>query len=231
MQRLSKRLLTAASLVPEGAVLADVGTDHGFLPICLCETGRINKAIAMDVAEGPLSRAREHIAAAGMENRIEVRLSDGLSALKPFEADTVSILGMGGALIMRILSEQDPGSLQIQTLVLGPQSEVPALRGFLLRQGYGIETERLVEEDGKFYFLLLVRTGAAAPEPYSEAELLYGRSLLSERDPVLTEYLCRRKKTLEEIRKNLTASETDAGKERLAEVLAEEKIIKEIIHG
>ncbi len=227
MQRLSKRLSVSASLVPEGAVLADVGTDHAFLPIFLCETGRIQRALALDVAEGPLSRAREHIKEAGLESKIEVRHSDGLAALRPLEADTVSLLGMGGALIMRILSAHDPRRLQVRTLLLGPQSEVPVLREFLLREGYRIETERLVEEDGKFYFLLLVNTEGGSELPYSAPELLYGRTLLSQKDPVLSSYFMQRKKILEEIQKNLAASHTKDAAERLAEVQAELELIKE----
>lgn len=231
MLHLSKRLSVSASLVPEDAVLADVGTDHAFLPIFLCETGQIDRAVAMDVAEGPLSRAREHIKEAGLRSKIEVRLSDGLTALKPSEADTVSLLGMGGSLIMRILSDHDPRGLHIRTLLLGPQSEVPVLREFLLREGYRIETERLVEEEGKFYFLLLVRTDSREERAYSAAEILYGRTLLSQKDPVLLTFLERRKKTLEEIRKNLAASRSDVAKDRLAQLQAEQEIIKEIEYG
>ncbi len=231
MQKLSKRLYTAASLVPEGAALADVGTDHAFLPIFLCETGRIKKAVAMDVADGPLSRAKEHIREAGLQSKIEARLSDGLAALAPSEADTATMLGMGGSLIMRILTEHDPRKLQIQTLILGPQSEVDVLRRFLLQESYRIETERLVEEDGKFYFLLLVRTDGGGESAYGAAEFLYGRSLLLQKDPVLLTFLERRKQTLEEIQRNLAASDSDAAKERLAKVVAERKIIEEIEHG
>ncbi|MBQ6442739.1 MAG: SAM-dependent methyltransferase [Lachnospiraceae bacterium] len=231
MQRLSERLLAAASLVPDGAALADIGTDHGFLPISLCETGRIRKAFAMDVAEGPLSRAKAHILEAGLQERIEVRRSDGLSELKPGEADTVSLLGMGGALIMRILTANDPRTLGIRTLLLGPQSEVKHVRAFLLQKGYVIETERLVEEDGKFYFLLLVDKDGAGEPPYSEAELLYGRNLLSGKDATLQRFLRWRLQVLEEIRRELSSSGSAAGKERLNEIGDEIRIIKEIEHG
>ena len=231
MQRLSERLQTAAMLVPKGAVLADIGTDHAFLPISLCETGRIKRAIAMDVAEGPLSRAKHHIAEASLEKQIETRLSDGFAALMPGEADTAAILGMGGALIMQILTAHDPRDLGISTLLLGPQSEVKKVRTFLLREGWRIETERLVQEDGKFYFLLHVRSDGVTPAAYSEAELLYGRNLLSGRGPELMAFLDWRKQILEEIRLDLLASDSPAGRARLTEVEEEYQLIKEIQHG
>ncbi len=231
MQRLSKRLAAAAELVPEGAVLVDIGTDHAFLPITLCETGRIRSAIAMDVAEGPLSRASAHIREAGLDGLIETRLSDGFSALLPEEADTASILGMGGALIMRILTEHDPRILGIKTLLLGPQSEIKQVRSFLLREGYRIGTERLVEEDGKFYFLLPVHADEKEEAAYSEAELYYGRSLLAERDQELMRFLDWRKQILEEIRSALSSSDSAAGRSRLLDVEKEYELIKEIQHG
>ena len=96
----------------------------------------------MDVAKGPLDRADAHIREAHLSEKIETRLSDGFSSLLPDEADTASLLGMGGALIMRILTDHDPRALGIKTLLLGPQSEVSHVRAFLLREGYRIATER-----------------------------------------------------------------------------------------
>ena len=102
---ISKRLNRLAGMVTEGSRLTDVGTDHGYVPLCLCRQGRIPSAIAMDVNEGPLLRAKEHIREAELDAYIETRLSDGLSALNPGEADTVLIAGMGGNLMERILAD------------------------------------------------------------------------------------------------------------------------------
>ena len=103
--QLSKRLAAVARLVSAGSRLADVGTDHGYVPISLVCEGKIPSAIAMDVNRGPLNRARAHIKAQGLEKYIDTRLSDGLAALAPGEADSVLIAGMGGMLMMRILSQ------------------------------------------------------------------------------------------------------------------------------
>ena len=105
MIQLSERLSAIASLVTEGSRLVDVGCDHGFLPISLVLSGRIPSALAMDVREGPLSRAREHVEEYGLQDRIRVRLSDGLSSFVPGEGDSLVIAGMGGHLMERILSE------------------------------------------------------------------------------------------------------------------------------
>ena len=100
---LSKRMQAVADLVPEAACLADIGTDHGYLPISLVQKGRVSRAIAMDVNAGPLDRASGHIEECGLGERIATRLSDGLTELGPGEADVVLIAGMGGPLTVRIL--------------------------------------------------------------------------------------------------------------------------------
>ena len=102
--QLDARLQMCADFVPPGAVLADIGTDHAYLPVWLCKSGKIPKAIAADIGQGPLQSAGESIARYQAQDRIETRLSDGLAAFSPGEADTIVIAGMGGELIARILS-------------------------------------------------------------------------------------------------------------------------------
>ena len=103
--KLSKRLETIASFVPEGSRIADIGTDHGYIPIHLVQEGKAKHASAMDVRKGPLLRAQSHIQEAGLIDAIEVRLSDGLLKLEKDEADCVVIAGMGGELMIPILEE------------------------------------------------------------------------------------------------------------------------------
>ena len=108
---LSKRLQTVAAAVTPGHRIADVGTDHGYVPIYLVKNGLCPSACAMDVNKGPLARAAEHIGQEGLSDKIATRLSDGLAGLAPDETDTVVIAGMGGELILRIVpdSEKRPG--------------------------------------------------------------------------------------------------------------------------
>ena len=148
--QLSKRLRAVADLVPGGTVLADVGTDHAYIPIALVEEGKIPRALAMDINQGPLMRAEENIKAHGLEEKIEIRLSDGLEKMKKGEADAVLIAGMGGLLTVRILSGKRE-ILDGTTLVLQPQSDLPSVRGWLAEEGYAITAEDLVLEDGKYY--------------------------------------------------------------------------------
>lgn len=156
MVKISDRLKTAASLIREGAVLADVGTDHGYVPIYLLEQKKIKSAIAMDINKGPLERAREHIHLYGMDAYIQTRLSDGVAALEKGEADSILIAGMGGGLVMHILEEGKDICQAAGELILQPQSELCSVREYLAENGYVTEAERMVFEDGKYYPMMRV---------------------------------------------------------------------------
>ena len=151
MIQLSKRLQSVADFVENCETMADVGTDHGYIPIYLVLNRKVKKAIAMDVNPGPLQRAKEHICQYGLEHAIETRLSDGCFALKPGEADAIVIAGMGGALMQRILEQGEAAAKAAQRLVLQPQSEAALFRQFLFRHGYQILAEDMALEDGKYY--------------------------------------------------------------------------------
>lgn len=161
---LSKRLKLAASFVEPGAVVADVGTDHGYVPIWLVQEGVAAGGIAMDVNPGPLERAAAHIGACGLTDRIQTRLGDGLSALSDGEADTVMIAGMGGPLITRILTDGLETAWGMKRLILSPQSEIRSVREFLERQGFVIEDEAMTEEDGKYYTVICARSAGGYVE-------------------------------------------------------------------
>ena len=110
MLQLSERMQAVASMVTENNRLADVGTDHGYIPIYLCETGKIPSALAMDVKEGPLLHARRNIELHHLQERIQTRLSDGVQKLEKDEADSVVIAGMGGMLVRKISSAKCKGT-------------------------------------------------------------------------------------------------------------------------
>ena len=144
MQELSKRLLIVASMVEKDSVVADIGTDHAYIPIYLVEQGVCKKAIAMDVNPGPLERAREHILASGLSEQIVTRLSDGLAKLSENEADTYVIAGMGGPLMVSILARRMDLLQKGKTLVLQPQSEIGEVREFLIHNHYKIIQEEMI---------------------------------------------------------------------------------------
>ena len=220
MVKISDRLKTAASLSREGAVLADVGTDHGYVPIYLLEQKKIKSAIAMDINKGPLERAREHIHLYGMDAYIQTRLSDGVAALEKGEADSILVAGMGGGLVMHILEEGKDICQAAGELILQPQSELCSVREYLAENGYVTEAERMVFEDGKYYPMMRVHYQAEKNEDADKTikdmenskeqkksrykvECLYGRYLLMEKNPVLHQYLVKERQVFENILDNL----------------------------
>lgn len=212
-------------MITVGNRVCDVGCDHGFLPIFLVQKGISPHVIAMDLREGPLSRAKEHIAGQGLNGYIETRLSDGVESLQKGEAETLVCAGMGGRLIMKILTEGREKCICLRELILQPQSEIPAFRQFLRRQGYSVVKENMIEEDGKFYFLLkAVWTNSDIPceDPLYDN---FGRELLLRKDPVLYRYLNRQKEMLKTIEHGIETRAGDGGRERLRELSRELMLI------
>lgn len=153
--KLTRRLTAAFDLVREGSVVADIGTDHAYLPIALVNDGICKKAYASDIGKGPLERARENIAEAGLDGVIETVLTDG-AAYFDGKANEFIIAGMGGELIYRIICDAPFLKSEDIHLVLQPMTKVPFLRKALLGEGFLIHRERLVKEDGKIYTVLSV---------------------------------------------------------------------------
>lgn len=227
--QLSLRLSAIAEMVMEGNRLVDVGCDHGYLPVYLVLTHRIPGAIAMDVRSGPLMRAREHIEEYGVGAYIETRLSDGLSALKKGEGDTLVIAGMGGPLMERILVQGKEIACSFKELILQPQSDIPHFRGFLLESGYEIISENMIFEDGKYYPMMKAVWKGLPQLPWTKEELYFGKFLLSRKNPVLKEYLKREKRIRGEILKNLSNSSGEGGMRRMKEVEEEKRLIEEAL--
>lgn len=169
--QLSKRLSAVASLVSRGARVCDVGTDHGFVPIYLINSNTAQHVIAMDVGEGPLSRAKEHIAEYGYEDFIETRLSDGMEKLSAGEADTLICAGMGGLLMKKILGRGNPAKLGLKHMILQPQSDLRAFREYLREAGFFIIDEKEIFEEGKYYVAMLTEVSEEKklPEAYEKA--------------------------------------------------------------
>lgn len=159
--KMSKRLVTIADMLGSDGFLpgavADVGCDHGYISIYLVQKGIASSAIAMDVRKGPLSGADANIRGYGLEKEITTRLSDGLKELKKGEAEGLVIAGMGGKLMIRLLEEGDPLDLGIRCAVLQPQSELSEFRQYLRDKNFRILKEKIVFEDGKYYFPMKVR--------------------------------------------------------------------------
>ncbi|MEI3090393.1 MAG: class I SAM-dependent methyltransferase [Oscillospiraceae bacterium] len=160
---ISKRLRLCAQLVPEGARVADIGTDHGYLGLYLLQNGLAAHVLAADLRPQPLQTAKLHAAKFGFAGQMEFRLSDGLAEIAPDEADTIVCAGMGGDLIVEILSACPWLRDRNYTLILQPQSAGQELRRWLGEHGFAIACEQLVQ-DGKFlYTVLRAHPGAGTP--------------------------------------------------------------------
>lgn len=170
--KLPKRLDAISCFVRDGRVVADIGTDHAYLPIALLESGRCKKAYASDIGEGPLERARANIEERGLSDVITPILTDGAAYFEGL-ADEFIIAGMGGELIFSIISLAEFLKNENIHMVLQPMTKVPFLRRSLLENGFVIDDETLVKEDGKLYTVLSVFYDGKVRKP-SDIECLVG---------------------------------------------------------
>jgi tRNA (adenine22-N1)-methyltransferase len=159
---LSPRLHAAASFVPQGAKLADIGSDHAYLPVWLWQNGRLASAIASDIRAAPLERGRAAALQAGIPpGCIDFRLCDGLAGLAPGEADTLVMAGMGGETIAAILAQAPFARNETLRFILQPMTAASDLRLWLSENGFVVEEERLAREGKRLYAVLSARFAPA----------------------------------------------------------------------
>lgn len=170
---INKRLLACSELVRDGAVLADVGTDHAYLPIYLLENGKIERAVLSDINEGPLSKARENSEKSGFIDKVELRLCNGASELFDSGATDYAICGMGGELIAEIIQHAPHLKNEKINLILQPMSKPEALREYLFSNGFEIIRERYVTDTGKHYVCILANF-SQRNTPFSDIDLCFG---------------------------------------------------------
>ena len=187
--QLQPRLQCIASLVPQGARLADVGTDHGYLPVWLLQHGRIESAIASDINALPLDHARATAREYGVTERMDFRLCPGLAKIKAEECDAIAIAGMGGETILGILEAAPWTHEDVHTLILQPQSAGQALRQYLAEHGFAIEREALAKDGHFFYTVLRAKKGHMTP--LSPGQQYASPQLLRADGPLLVPYLAR----------------------------------------
>ena len=175
--KLNERLLTAVQFVREGSRLADVGTDHGYLPIFLILEGRISFAIAADINRGPLDKADENIHKYALDGKIKTVLCDGLRSIDKDEVDDVAIFGMGGELIVKILDEAPWLKDAAKRLILQPMTHPEKLRKYLADNGYRIIGEALSFDKGKIYQTICAEYDGIIRK-FDDIILLYGEYIL-----------------------------------------------------
>lgn len=183
---LSPRLLCAAELVRQDAFVADVGTDHAYLPIYLCLAGRIRGGVASDINRGPIERARRNIVKYGLCATLSTCHTPGLEGIEKFSPTDILILGMGGELIASILADAPWIRNKDISLCLQPMTHAEALRKYLFENGFEVTDERIVREGEKLYQIILASYTKKEIEPYSEEELLLGRLNIKNASPLLS---------------------------------------------
>ena len=191
MIHLSPRLAAVAALVPPGARVIDVGTDHAMIPVWLVQAGICPLVLATDIRPGPLENAAALVEKTGTGGRIRLLLTDGLTGVEPDEWDTVILAGLGGETMVSILTAA-PWARERVRLILEPQSKQAVLRRYLIENGWRIDRELLAEDAGHIYPILTAAAGQ--PPAYSELELHLGLLGQIEADPLFLPYLDRRKK-------------------------------------
>lgn len=218
---LSPRLKTVAEMIPADKVVADIGTDHGYLPIFLVKEKRAKKVIACDVRKDPLSKAEDNAKSAGVYDHIDFRLSDGLEKIPSGEADIYVICGMGGFVIMGIL-ETAISENKLPSgagFILSPHSDEGEFRRFLYKNGFFIKNEKFICDNGMFYVIFSCVYDLKKREA-SDREYRYGAIPVKEKQPELKKFLLREKRILEETRAKLleNAAHSQNVRERLVQV-------------
>lgn len=226
--KLSPRLQAIVDYVPIGAVVADIGTDHGYIPVYLVDKKISSKVIATDINEGPLRNAGNYISKESFEDIIETRLGNGLKCLLPSEVDTVIIAGMGGLLISEILENSKEITQTINSFILQPMVASEELRRFLYENSYRILDEKLAKEGDKLYEIMLVTHGEDTIDKDIYFEI--GKKIVDNRDKYLKEFLENKIRKTEKILNSLRSNKTSAGKLKYELLVKKNEKYKEVLN-
>ncbi|KON91333.1 SAM-dependent methyltransferase [Rossellomorea marisflavi] len=232
-EKLSKRLETVVSYIPKDSTIADIGSDHAYLPCYAIQRGIAASAIAGEVVKGPFESAVKQVKLNALENRVDVRLGDGLDVLRPGEVDCITIAGMGGPLIASIL-EKGKAKVENARLILQPNISAVSIREWLMDNGWSLLREEILEEDGKIYEVLVAEKGdpkAGYSSGNLEAEILMGPLLSTERSAPFRKKWTQEMTQWKVILKNMEqAEETPALEERRNDLLVKIKLVEEVLN-
>ncbi|WP_404428741.1 tRNA (adenine(22)-N(1))-methyltransferase [Sutcliffiella horikoshii] len=228
--KLSKRLEAVASFIPKGSILADIGSDHAYLPCYAYLQGMIERGIAGEVVEGPFQSAIQQVRKTELVKVIEVRKGDGLEVISPNEVTCITIAGMGGTLIQSILEKGKDKLAGVQTLILQPNIGAKKIREWLLENGWELVAEQILLDDGRIYEILVAERGESE-KPYSEkkdAYLLVGPFLAKEGNDVFvqkwTHELAHWKKIVSQLE---AAGQTEANEQKRKELTEKIRLVEE----
>ncbi|MGL5348410.1 MAG: tRNA (adenine(22)-N(1))-methyltransferase [Peptostreptococcaceae bacterium] len=187
--KLTDRLLKIASLVTEGKKVADIGTDHGYIPVYLLNEGKVPFAILADVNKGPLENARKEVRQNKLLDKVDLRLGSGIEVLEKGEVDEVIIAGMGGILISELLEAKTEVAHTVDKLILQPMQAQGELRKYLFNNGYEILDEVLVREDFRIYEIILAKYTGENTEIEDEIYYEISKKLIENKDALLNEFI------------------------------------------
>lgn len=219
------RLETVSSLILPNSILADIGTDHAYLPVYLLLEGKITSAIAGDIAQGPCKAAENTVAMYNMKTKVQVRLGSGLSVLSPNEVNCISIAGMGGSTMVEILSADLEIAKSAERLILQPQTGAAGLRKWLLANDWEFVEEELVWENKRLYEIIAAERVHSLPKKYSSAELEIGPILLAKQHPLLKDQFA---KQLSAYNKQLAFMEKSVNAVQTEKYLQLKKMVEEL---
>ncbi len=223
--RLSKRLTVVANQV-KYRTIADIGTDHAYVPIYLCNTNKIDKGFACDINKGPLEKANINIRNYNFENKITTLLSNGLSKIFPDQVETIIISGMGGKLTIDILNNNLETVKSLKQLVLQPQLDVYDVRKYIHNIGFCIENEEMILEEGKYYNII---SAVASYEKYTkETDYIFGKVLMENKNQVLKSYIDNKIKKYNQVINNLNLNNTLFTNKRKEQLLNELNLFEEV---
>ena len=228
--KLTPRLQAIADLIPPGSIVADIGTDHAYLPVYLLQEQISERAIAVDINQAPLDQAKETIEAFNYMQKIDIRKGNGLRVLNDEDhIDTVVIAGLGGESIAKILTEGKEKVVNLQRIILQPMSEAGFLRRFLAENGFTIMHEALAMEGRHLYEIILTKTGRELErDPF---RLSFGPRLLEEKPPLLPTLLKEKIRKLHIVYQNLQQAKKEDVTAKLREVEHELHCLQEVLTG
>ncbi|MBC6388039.1 tRNA (adenine-N(1))-methyltransferase [Lactobacillus kunkeei] len=227
--KLSQRLKVVADFVPQNSRVADIGSDHAYLPVYLMKQKQIEFGIASEVAKGPLDNAIQEIKAEGLSNRIDTRLADGLLSVQPEDKiDCVTIAGMGGTLIKNILENGKSHLSGDELLILQPNVGEDRLRTWLMNNQYEISDETILREDGHTYEIIVAKK-TDEPLKYTEQEIKFGPFLLKQHSDVFVEKWENEIERIEMVIDQMSLAKHDKPVDKINSMKKEIEEIKEVL--
>jgi len=228
--KLTPRLQAIAELIPPGSVVADIGTDHGYLPVYLVLNKISRRVVAVDVNQAPLRQAKETVAAYNCLQEIDLRLGNGLEAIRAADKiDTVVIAGLGGESIASILRDGRHKLKDVRQLILQPMNDEAYLRLFLVRNGFALANETLAQEGRRFYEIILAKAGLERETDLFR--LSFGPRLLEKKPALLLPFLEEKIRKLKVVRQSLQRAEKNEVSSKVLAVETEISSLEEVLAG